>query len=334
MLKTIRLSELTLPETPEAWLQTLSSACVIEIPGRDGTSWRVASVLVHGNEPSGFIAAHQFLKRNIVPKTNLALVIGSVRAAKHKPVFTHRQIPGEFDLNRRFGHEKDCHDRVTETARDISHYITSLSPQYVIDLHNTSGSGPAFAVSISDTSQVKKLASLFTPKMVITHLVVGSLMEEDFACPTVTIECGGAGQQDSHNLAFEGLCRFAQFDSLDALDQNRIQCFYHPTRVEIHQGISLDYGTEAAHEVDITLIDNIEALNQHTVKAGTLIGWLERELEDCLLVRNEQGEDKVNDFFTSDNGKLLAKQDLQIFMATHRADIAMSDCLFYAVEAG
>lgn len=331
MLNIIKAKDLQLPDSPYEWLKQLQQPTVIEIEGKDSSQWRVISVLIHGNEPSGFFATYQFLKQQITPHTNLAISISSVRAARQIPAFSHRHVPGEFDLNRRFG-LIESNDRVTELARQLTEYIRGRCPQLIVDLHNTSGSGPAFAVSISNHHSIRKMASLFCHRMVVTQLIVGSLMELNFNCPIVTIECGGSQDEESHKVALEGLNAFSKIVSIDELDENIMEIFAHPVRVTAHQGISLKYGEQENADVDITLIKDIEHLNFDEITTGKQVAWLSRSLGDCLQAINDQGEDVIESLFEVINNQLIAKRNLRIFMATSRADIALSDCLFYAVE--
>ncbi len=329
-LNIIQAHNLALPETPEQWLMSLQQPTVVEVSGKEMSRWRVVSVLIHGNEPSGFFAAYEFLRQKTIPQTNLAIVISSVRAARHEPLFTHRAIPGEFDLNRRFG-IVECRDRVTELAHHIVEYVRALCPELVVDLHNTSGQAPPFAVSISDHSSVRKMASLFCCTMVVTQLIVGSLMEQNFNCPIVTIECGGAGSDSSHALALEGLRRFAVLDSINELNDETVEVYMHPVRVKALPGLSLSYGGTVDPDADITLSQTIEQLNYGITPAGKPLGWLSRPLEQSLTAINDYGEDLIETLFENRQGRLIARQNLKLFMATGRGDIALSDCLFYVV---
>lgn len=335
MLDIIQADNLDLPDSPEQWLTQLAHPTAIEITGQNPHSWRIASVLVHGNEPSGFFAAHKFLKRHLQQDseqtlTNLAIVVASVRAARHEPQFTHRHIPGEFDLNRRFGFH-ESHDNVTELAKNIREYIVARQPQYVVDLHNTSGNGPAFAVSVNDTPVARQLTSLFADDLVVTRLVVGSLMEQSLGCPIITIECGGAQMSEAHRIAFDGLSRFAFTTSLEGTDASDIQVYHHPVRVKALPGISLDHKTTHDDDVDITLDKTIERYNFGVTNAGDQLGWLNRNIRECLTAINDHGDEMVDNFFKVENDKLIVRRKLRLFMATGRTDIALSDCLFYAV---
>lgn len=338
MLNIESAKNLDLPASPEAWVQALVHPTVIEIPGKGDVEkenllkrkeWRIVTTLLHGNEPSGFKAMFKFLNEGWVPKTNMAFIIASVRAARHETLFTHRFMPGEFDLNRRFGYQ-ETHDRVTELARQITEYIRQRCPQFVVDMHNTSGKGPSFAVSVSDHQDVKKLAMQFTDQMVVTQLVVGSLMEQNFNCPVVTIECGGAVEEKSHAIAYDGLRKLAELQDVFSQPERPLTIYRSPVRIRAHLGISLNYGWVQDEEVDITLVNDIEKYNSEKIQAGTCIGWIDRVLGDCLTAVNDHGEDIISHFFDVVNGQLLVKENVKIFMATSRSDIALSDCLFYA----
>ncbi len=332
MYQIINSQQLTLPDSAEDWLQQLSRPTIIEITGSDKSRWRIFSVLIHGNEPSGFMAAFNYLKQNPQPYTNIAICISSIRAAKLKPRFSHRFVPGEFDLNRRFG-RLDCRDQVSELARDLTDYLRSKNPEFVIDLHNTSGQGPAFSVSISDHPSIRKLTAVFSDKMVLTQLIVGSLMEQNFNCPTVTIECGYMQDPQADKIALTGLERLTSIPSIDELDEEPISLFSHPLRVQVQPGTSVDYAAEYNPDVDITLRKDIGQLNYNKTKAGTHIGWINRKLEQSLSANNEHNENTIDSLFEVSNNQLLIKKDCYIFMATSVLEIALNDCLFYVADA-
>ena len=82
-----------------------------------------------------------------VPETNLVIIIASVEAAKSPPLFSHRQRPGYRDQNRCF--HPPFNDREGQIASAILETLAITKPEALIDIHNTSGSGPSFAVTIS-----------------------------------------------------------------------------------------------------------------------------------------------------------------------------------------
>lgn len=328
MLPVIDAHELQLPAEPEPFLRSLEGAVAIEHKVADGLPWCVISVLVHGNEPSGFFACHQLLKEKFRPAMNTAWIISSVRAAGTEPLFTHRQLPGEYDLNRRFG-VHPVEDPVTALAFDMTDYIRERQPRWVLDIHNTSGRGPAFGVAVANSNAIARLLSPFTDRLIVTHLVVGSLMEQNFNCPVVTLECGGASDPSAHACAVAGLRQLlSSLEQPAALPQ--LTLYQHPVRVQLRAGHSLGYGSRSNSSATLTLRADVEQLNSQPTEPGTCIGWLTQPLADVLSAVNDQRQQVIEQLFCVQKGALVTRVPMQIFMATPRADIALSDCLFYA----
>lgn len=335
MLNIINADQLVLPSSAEQWLLEINQPTIVEITGKDTLRYRVFSVLIHGNEPSGFFAAFNYLKQlkasQAIPQTNIAICISSIRAAKLEPYFSNRYVPGEFDLNRRFGRSR-CRDKVTSLAKDLSNYINSRNPEFVIDLHNTSGQGPAFGVSCYQNPAINKLTSIFSDKMVFTNLVVGSLMEQNFNCPIVTIECGYSYDIKAHEVAFNGMNQLANISTLDDIKESTVTTYSHPLRVQVEPGISIDFGLVKNPNVDITLRKDIELLNYELVRQGTAIGWLNHDLEKSLNAYDQDNKNIICELFCVKNEHIILKKDCHVFMATSILDIALSDCLFYIAD--
>ena len=87
---------------PQDFLTSLHGPTALFLPGQDPERTRVFVTLTHGNEPSGFLALHQWLKEGRTPLTNVVVILGGVRAAQSPPLFQHRYTPGQRDLNRCF----------------------------------------------------------------------------------------------------------------------------------------------------------------------------------------------------------------------------------------
>ncbi|GAB3038278.1 M14 family metallopeptidase [Bowmanella dokdonensis] len=322
--------ELKLGDSPQAFLHGLRGPTLIDVKGRDQSRCRMISTLVHGNEPSGFIALHRWLSEGHQPATNLCFILASVQAARKTPLFTTRYLAEEEDLNRCFG--QPGHGPVYQRGRAIMQAIRELRPEVLLDLHNTSGEGPAFAVSVRDGDSERALAGYFTDTMILTGLRIGALMEQDFGCPNVTIECGGAGQRHSHQTAYLGIKSLC-----DAQDWRRpaglspVQVLRAPLRVELRRGFRLEYADTASGAADLCLRPDIESLNSGTAAAGTLLGRLGEAGLEMLAVRNERGEEVSRNLFSVKGDCLVSRVPLRIFMATPRVDIATTDCLFYVV---
>lgn len=319
-----------IPTNPLAFLRQLTGLTIFDVKGVDKTRTRVITTLIHGNEPSGMIALHQWLLAKVIPAVNIRFVICNPEAANLLPEFSHRYLHAAQDLNRFFDLKKESDSGIHRRAKQIMDAVSAVNPEAIIDLHNTSGSSPAFGVSISDSDKVLDLISLFTHKVILTGLNVGAIMEQDFSAPIVTIECGGATELFSHQIAIDGINRFTNREVI--FDHHAAQVDIHrfPCRVELKPDVTLGFGDYALLTADITVRTDIEKLNNQLTPAGELIGWYNKNNELPLTAKDEQGAEQLCNLLTLQNGCIYTKQSLQLFMATTKLDIANNDCLFYA----
>ena len=320
---------LDMANTPLGFLRQLSGLCIFDIRGHDTKRTRVMTTLIHGNEPSGFIALHRWLQKKVKPTVNIRFIVCNIEAAQLSPEFSRRYLHFGQDLNRFFASRED-NSAITVRAQQIKQAVKAVAPEAVIDLHNTSGLSPAFGVAIDNNDQTLDLISLFTNKVILTGLRVGAIMEQNFAAPIVTIECGGAGQIQSHQLAYTGLSKFVGEANIFDRHASQVEIHQHPCRVELTPDVSIAFGHNLISTSDVTLRADAEQLNKKLTPKGELIGWYEGNEKLPFTVKNEQGVEQVNALFSLQDNCIFTKQSLQVFMATTDIDIATNDCLFYA----
>jgi len=324
-----------LGETPDDFLAGLDGPLCITLPGRQRGRTRVLVTLIHGNEPSGFIALHRWLRSGATPETDIVCLVASVSAAQLAPTFSHRVLPGQRDLNRCFRPPFDI-DAPGHLARRMLKVIESARPEAVIDVHNTSGSGPSFAVSINADPQHLALVSLFTRRLVLTNLRLGSLMEiSEYLVPTVTIECGGRQDDNAHTVAWAGIDHFFMRETLwDALPApDAVEVMHNPVRLELTQACDLAYADTPRADVPLTLRRDIEQHNFGITPAGTPLGWVNgANLRDLFVARNSTDTCVLEDLLCLEDGVLRTRRPLKLFMITNHPAIARSDCLLYAVQ--
>ena len=164
----------SIPADCLAFLRELDGPALIHVTGTEPLRTRAIATLLHGNEPSGWRALHRWLRSGEQPRTSLLCLIGAVEAALHDEPFTHRHLPGVRDLNRCF--RESFKDAPGLLARQFLEALRRHAPECLVDIHNTSGSSPAFAVAPREDSAHEALASVFCGHLVITDLVLGSLM--------------------------------------------------------------------------------------------------------------------------------------------------------------
>lgn len=315
------------------FLRLLPGPCCIHIPGTDRTRCRFVVTLLHGNEPSGVYAIHQLLKEGWLPVCDMYLAIMNVEAALTEPIFSHRHLPGKRDLNRCFRSPFD--DEEGKLARSLLDLIAAKQPEALIDIHNTSGTGPAFGVAVHLDSKHDALVSLFTERLIITNIRIGALMElSEFNVPTVTAECGGAADPESHRLAAEGVRRY--FSRVDLFNMDDapwpIEIFHNPIRLELEPTLQFVYGEPLRDSAELVLRGDIERYNFGVVNRDVVLGWADRNVLEKLRIRNATGYERVVDWFDIHNGELSPVRPMKLFMITSQPAIARSDCLLYAVR--
>lgn len=312
--------------TAFSMLLSLPGPCVIHIPGKH-RGCRIVTTLLHGNEPSGLEAVHRLLTEKFVPYVDTKIIIVSVHAAREEPVFSHRSFPNGKDLNRCF---RPPYQGVEgKLAKQIIDYVVSEQPEAVIDLHNTSGSGPAFTVSARQCPEHIALASHFSRWFIHTKIQLGSLMEVPLPCPIITVEAGGALDEDASRHAYTGLHSFLRHKDIYQ-QQQEVERLLEPKRLEIHQNTSLAYADRPVFGANITLCQDIEQHNFGVTPPGTVLGWVDHDKLEHFRIGG--GNAPINRYFDAKSNELVVVRPMRFFMITSRVDIAKSDCLLYFVD--
>lgn len=315
------------------FLHRLHGPTHIHITGKDSSRCRAAVTLLHGNEPSGLYAVYQTLRQEIQPAIDIHLFIASVDAALQAPGFIYRMLPHHKDLNRCFkppygDTEQDL------LAQSLIEKLQQINPECVIDIHNTSGSSPSFGVTTFMDSRHDALVSLFTHRMIVTDLSLGSLMEiSETMMPTVTIECGGAQDDESHLMATEGLFKYIGLEDVLSIGHTdmSLEFFHNPLRLELVEGSDIAYGDHSLMIDGVTLLPELENYNFGYVEPTVKLGFISGELADNLTAKDTEGQEQLANYFQLRDGELYPAQTLKLFMVTSNPEIARKDCLFYFV---
>jgi hypothetical protein len=313
------------------FLRWLGGPCLLRVRGEDPSRTRALSVLVHGNETSGARALHRWLRRGRRPHASLLCIVGGVRAALREPALTHRFVPGERDLNRCFRPPFD--DPPGPVAREILEALRAARPDCLVDIHNTSTPGPAFAVAPHEDPAHESLAALFCRNLVVTDISLGALMETSGdPCPAVTVECGAAADPAADAIAWQGLLRYLHETEVPGTlpAGAPIELYHHPVRLELEPGTRIAWGDAPVAGADLTVRAGLEQLNFSTAAPRTRLGWLGPRGLAPLRLRDGRGRELRGDWLQDDAGCLRAALALRLFMITASAEMALGDCLLYA----
>ncbi len=126
---------------------------------------------IHGNEPAGFLALRRFFQKIASRDGFVGRVIG-LAGNRHALVRNRRFL--DQDLNRiwipeRMAEESSAveHGELQEIAQEIGAVLATCAGRtYFLDLHTTSGPGPAFAF-LEDTLPNRKFAFEFPVPIVL-----------------------------------------------------------------------------------------------------------------------------------------------------------------------
>ena len=316
----------------ESFLEELGQPSWFSIEGRDRGRVRAVVTLLHGNEPSGTMAMLRLLQEGFAPEVDVLCCIVRVDLARgSQGLFAQRSGLGERDQNRCFVGARE-NDRPGQIAAELLALLRQSRPECVVDLHNTSGAGPAYGVATSDGLAPRTLTSYFSGHMIHTGLRLGTLMEaiED-ELPCVSVECGGAKQAASHQTAYDGLRGLLSAHDLWR-PQREMAVHHHPLRVELAPGSRVAYARRPVPQADITLLPDADRHNFEVFSPQSWVGWLGPRGLGALRVRGESGDDRASELFVDLAGELRARVGLRALMVTTDPTIAQSDCLFYVVR--
>ena len=318
------------PADAEDFLRALGGPAWIRIAGRDRSRTRAVSTLLHGNEPSGLRAVHAWLRAGSTPAVDTVVFIGAVEAALEPPGFVHRALPGGRDLNRCFHPPWDSNEgRLAQRALEL---LRKAAPEALVDIHNTTGHSPPYGVAPRTGEAERALASLFAERLVHNSLRLRAIVEatcDDF--PSVTIECGRAGDPAADAIARAGLERFLGVDRVEA-GRAQLDLLVDPVRVAVRAGAVVAFGPDRDPAADLTVAEDIDRHNFETLAPGTPIGWTGANRSWPLEAHGADGQEVSRHLFSLGDGVIRTRRDLIPIMMTVDPAIAASDCLFYAVR--
>ena len=311
--------------TPEAFLSNLGGPAFLQISGADSNRYRVIVTLVHGNEPSGLRAIHHLLQNDIVPATDLGIIIASVDAALTPPVFSHRYLPDEADLNRCFAPPYLTAQQ--KLAASILNILAERKAEAIVDTHNTSSISKPFTVTTHHNPHTHQLATRFADFLVVLEQPMGTLLEYVSPdSPVITVEFGSYLDPDADQLAQLTLERFITDPGL-TMTKKAINILEHPMRLETTSSVA--YSSQIRPDAALTMINSIDQLNFQKINPGRTLGWYQPNSIPHLVAINAYGEDQIDELFSFAEGIVRNKVAMTLFMATTDPEVARSDCLLY-----
>lgn len=290
------------------------------------------SVLLHGNETTGFYAVQKLLRKYQYLPRSLSLFIGNVTAARG----LKRRLDNQVDYNRVWPHKGFNHDSVECTM--MGQVVEEMRNRKVflsVDIHNNTGLNPHYACINRLDDAFYHLATLFS-RTVIYFIRPKGVQSQAFAelCPAVTVECGHAGQSSGIAHAFQYLESCLNLHELPnhPIHSRDIDLFHTVATVKVAPHINFSF---TRTDVELLLKPDLDLMNFSELETGTCwasVQNLEADADPVLTVMSESGEDVVTRYFSQDNGELTTKCPIMPSMLTTQEEIIHKDCLCYLME--
>lgn len=310
--------------------ERLSGPTLIHLPGRrEGTLF--VSVLLHGNEESGWLAMRAMLRGYAgkeLPRP-LSLFIGNVAAARERERF----LPGQLDYNRIWEDEPALAGRAeVELPRRVLQEMEARTLFAAIDIHNTTGINPRYASVRRLDARTLQLAVLFGRTVVYFRrpkgVQVGAFSR---LCPAVTVECGQSGEPSgvAHAREFVEACLQLSHLPEHPVAPHDIDLFHTVAIARVPQGLRFGFGGEG---LDLRLAPDLDHLNFRELPVGTTFGWVRPGSGGSLEVHDELGGEVGERFFTLADGELRTRVPVIPALLTCRVEAIRQDCLCYLME--
>lgn len=292
------------------------------------------SVLLHGNETTGFEAIKRVLAKyepgggeRPLPRS-LSLFIGNVEAAAKGM----RRLDGQPDFNRIWP-GIDAPD--TPERRMMVRIVKEMRRKEVflsLDFHNNTGLNPHYACINRLDHKFLQLATLFS-RMVTYFRVprgVQSLAFSEF-CTSTTVECGPVGRESGirHAAEFMDACLHLSDLPDHQVAAHDLDLFHTIARVTLLSEVSISFdGSEA----DLMFVPQIDHLNFTELPEGKAIGRLREGVEMPLRAIGESGRDVTNECFQVLDQVIYTHRKVMLSMLTLDSRIIRQDCFCYLME--
>ena len=308
---------------PKSFLQWLGKTSIIK--AGHSSPCLVLFCLIHGNEPSGFYAFQELLKKlysqDYLQKT-VYFVFANVKAALSSIQFDIRFTEDQSDLNR-IWENAGKNTEQNQIVEELKQFIKEKKPQLLVDFHNTSGSNPVYLITPPnfDHSLIQKY-SYFSTRILEDNDGRMLISWSDKICPSFLIECGKNISPQSHCHAQEILEKvliFSQAQAGQIFFPEKIQIASNPSTFFVKPGTEI---TIADHNTgtDLVLRTDLDKYNDQLLPAGFFFGWANKpgivEHEKMAIIDNQ----------------LLLKTEAALILLTTSIPAIQKTCLGYFVD--
>ena len=294
------------------------------------------SILLHGNEDTGFFAVQELLKRyqhKQLPRS-LSIFFGNIEAAKHGL----RRLDGQPDYNRVWPGTDfpDCPEK--QLMQQVVDIMAQRKPFASIDIHNNTGKNPHYGC-INNLKQASVyLASLFSRIVVFFETPKGvQSMAMSQLCPAITIECGKPHQANGVQHATDFVETVLHLETMEPHTNNPpdVEIFHTVARVTIPKSVTFAFENNSplnSESYDLLFAKDIDKINFTKLPAGTTLAHVFTDGERPITAWDDHEKDVTQDYFSIENNSLKLTKSVMPAMLTLDKKIIRQDCLCYLME--
>jgi hypothetical protein len=280
------------------------------------------SVLLHGNETSGWEGVRRLLRDLEALPRSLILFVGNVEAAATGV----RTLPHQQDYNRIW---QGAGGPEGELAAAVRAELGGRNLFAALDLHNNTGQNPHYAVVTDLADDNLGLAYLFDDKAVYVR-EPDTVMTRIFAglCPAVTLELGPIGDPRCSERAFDIVQRCLELEAVPPADLARLRMFRAEARVHIPEGVAFSFAGQDEKQ-PLVLTGGLEAVNFHELLPGTEFAVTAGAEGAIPRVLDVSHRDVTVAYFDNEGGHVRLRRAVIPAMYTTDPEVIRQDCLCY-----
>ena len=283
------------------------------------------SVLLHGNEVSGWYVVRQLLREYTAKRIakTLLIFIGNTAAAEKGL----RMLPGQKDYNRIWKDEQQ--DEEYAFTRQLKKILQGSDIFVAIDIHNNTGLNPHYACVNRLDNAFLSLANIFSDLIVYFTRPdnVLSLCLAQYA-PALTLECGKPGDLEGINKVWNLLEICLELDALPQVDVHALHLFETVAIVKVVETVSVGFNDEA----DICFVADIDHMNFRELPEGTVWAHIRPLSQTPLVVHDNNGNDVTAKYFSFTDQTVRSLCPVMPSMLTMHSEIIRQDCLCYLMQ--
>ena len=290
--------------------------------GKPGKAPLFVSVLLHGNETSGWEAIRKLFSKypELVNTSSILIFVGNVLSAQ-KGV---RKLDGQPDYNRVWNGGSTPEHKLAE---DVIAYADSKKPWCAIDVHNNSGPNPHYSVITDLAPATRALASTFSSLAILAKQPPGTLTQAfSDLCTSITIEAGIPADPDSSERATALIRQLLSEGKLAEGSPESLEIFDNFVRVTVEPEIANQDRTFPE------LNPELDTFNFKCLPAGSLVCSL-KDRSRGIRANDVEQRDVTEDYFVVEDTEVRLRQDVIMSMYTRDPLIAVQDCICYFLKS-